>query len=79
MRIDAAGRLVNPKQVRSRLGLEAGAELELEEVGDHVELRPIGREVWLDESGDRPVFRAVGDVPTLTAAEVRELMDEFRR
>lgn len=78
--IDAAGRLVIPKQVRARLGLEAGAELELDEVGDHVELRAAGREVWLAEASDgRPVLRAQPDAPRLTDEEVRLLIEQQRR
>ncbi|MGH3612249.1 MAG: AbrB/MazE/SpoVT family DNA-binding domain-containing protein [Pseudonocardia sp.] len=61
--IDAAGRVVIPKQVRERLGFVAGSTLELDELGDHVELRPAGREVWIDESGDKPVARAGVDAP----------------
>lgn len=38
--IDRAGRLVVPKQLRDRLGLAAGTEVEIEAVGDAVVLRP---------------------------------------
>lgn len=78
--IDAAGRLVIPKQVRARLGLEAGSELELDEVGDHVELRPAGRGVRIEEAADgRPVARATDEVPKLTDEEVRLLIEQQRR
>ena len=78
--IDAAGRLVIPKQVRARLGVEAGSELELDEVGDHVELRPVGREVRIEEATDgRPVAHAEGEVPKLTDEEVRLLVEQQRR
>lgn len=78
--MDAAGRLVIPKQVRARLGVEAGSELELDEVGDHVELRPVGREVRIEEGTDgRPVARATGEAPKLTDEEVRLLIEQQRR
>ncbi|WP_300007833.1 AbrB/MazE/SpoVT family DNA-binding domain-containing protein [Pseudonocardia sp.] len=77
--IDAAGRVVIPKQVRDRLGLTAGSELELDELGDHVELRPAGRDVWIDRSDGRPVARAAADAPRLTADDVRTLVDRQRR
>lgn len=77
--IDAAGRLVIPKQVRARLGLEAGSALELDEVGDHVELRPAGREVRIEELDGRPVARTDDGVPPLTTDDVRRLVDLQRR
>jgi len=77
--IDAAGRVVIPKQVRDRLGLAAGSTLELEQVGDHVELRPVGREVWIDDSDGRLVARTAPDAPRLTARDVRDLVDRQRR
>ena len=77
--VDAAGRIVIPKQVRDRLGITPGTTLELDELGDHVELRPAGREVWIDRSGQRPVARTAADAPRLTAADVRELSERQRR
>jgi AbrB family looped-hinge helix DNA binding protein len=78
--IDAAGRVVIPKQVRARLGLEPGSELELDEVGDHVELRPAGRKAWIAEAADgRFVARSDADVPKLTDEEVRLLLEQQRR
>ncbi len=69
-----------PKQVRSRLGLEAGSELELEELGDRVELRVVGREVRIEEAADGlPVARAQSDVPALTDEDVRLLIEQQRR
>lgn len=77
--IDAAGRVVIPKQVRERLGLTAGSTLELDELGDHVELRPEDRDVRIDRADGRPVARAPGDAPRLTADDVRTLVDRQRR
>ncbi len=77
--VDAAGRVVIPKQIRERLGITPGSALELDEVGDHMELRPAGREVWIDRSGARPVARTDVDAPRLTAADVRELAERQRR
>lgn len=77
--IDAAGRIVIPKQVRERLGLAAGSTLHLDELGDHVELRPAARDIRIDRSGARPVARAASDAPRLTADDVRDLVERQRR
>lgn len=47
--IDNAGRIVLPKPIRERLGLEGGDELELEETAEGVVLRVAGREPALRE------------------------------
>jgi AbrB family looped-hinge helix DNA binding protein len=49
VRIDNAGRLVLPKQVRERHGLAPGSELELAEVTDEIRLRPVPAEPPLKE------------------------------
>ncbi len=77
--VDAAGRVVIPKQVRDRLHIGPGSTLELDELGGHVELRPVGREVWIDRSGVRPVARTAEDAPRLTSDAVRELTERLRR
>lgn len=40
LQVDAAGRIVLPKPVRTRYGIKPGVELELEEAGDAIVLRP---------------------------------------
>ena len=40
--MDHAGRMVIPKQLRDRLNLVAGTELEIEAVGDRLQLRKVG-------------------------------------
>ncbi len=47
--IDAAGRVVVPKQLRIRLGLTGGTEVEVGERDGAVEIRPVGREVILSQ------------------------------
>lgn len=39
--IDAAGRLVLPKQIRDQHGLHAGSELEVEDAGTEIRLQPV--------------------------------------
>jgi len=77
--IDAAGRLVIPKQLRERLGLVGGSEVEIEERDGQLEIRVADRPVVIDDSGPRPVLRAPSDVPPLTLAEVRSLVEGARR
>lgn len=43
LRIDKAGRIVLPKNIRDRLRLRAGSSLEIEEGPDGIVLRPIGK------------------------------------
>jgi AbrB family looped-hinge helix DNA binding protein len=39
-RVDEFGRIVIPKAIRTRLGLERGSVLEIDELGDGIVLRP---------------------------------------
>lgn len=42
LRMDKAGRVVLPKPLRDRLGLRDGSDLEVEETGDGIVLKPLG-------------------------------------
>lgn len=75
LKIDRAGRLVIPKPVREQLGLEAGAELEMEQSGDRIALIPVRSTgpltkehgVWVWRTGVR-----------LTAAETEDVLERVR-
>lgn len=76
--IDAAGRVVIPQAVRSRLGLQAGTRIELEETDGAVLLRPVSR-VRIETGADGlPVVRASAGAPPLDADEVRRVIEETR-
>lgn len=45
--LDRFGRLVVPKDIRNRLGLRPGAEVELDEHGNEIILKPVEREAPL--------------------------------
>lgn len=73
--IDKAGRLVIPRQLRDRIGLAEGGEVELALDGAGVRIEPIsGRD--LKEVGDLLVIPATGT--PVTGAAVRELIDADR-
>ncbi|MDQ6641378.1 MAG: AbrB/MazE/SpoVT family DNA-binding domain-containing protein [Actinomycetota bacterium] len=77
--IDAAGRIVVPKAMRRRLGLEGPAEVQIELRDGAVEIRPEGREVQLVTGEDgRPLLRAPQGTPPLTDEDVRRMIDESR-
>ncbi len=79
--IDDAGRVVIPKALRHQLGLVGGTVIEIVERGGALEIRPADRAVTVDDTGDRPVLRAVGavgEVPPLSVGDVRTLVEQSR-
>jgi AbrB family looped-hinge helix DNA binding protein len=77
--VDRAGRVVIPKRMRDRLGLGAGVAITIDDVGDHLEIRPTGASARLVERGGRMVFTAEVPVRALTDRQVRELLEDERR
>jgi AbrB family looped-hinge helix DNA binding protein len=73
--IDKAGRLVIPRQLRDRIGLSGGGEVELELDGAAVRIEPVSG-VELKEVGQLLVIPATGT--PMTAAAVQELIDAER-
>jgi AbrB family looped-hinge helix DNA binding protein len=59
--IDAAGRVVIPKPLRDKLGLQAGSTLEVLETSDGVTLKPADRKESLERIGSLLVY--TGEVP----------------
>ncbi len=62
--IDRFGRVVVPKDIRDRLGLKPGAEIEIDEQGNEVVLKPVERETPLKLEEGVLVFtgNATGDL-----------------
>jgi len=56
VRVDKAGRIVLPKPMRNRLGLKAGAQLEICEGPDGVVLKPAARGSSLVKRNGRWVY-----------------------
>ncbi|MBL8930035.1 MAG: AbrB/MazE/SpoVT family DNA-binding domain-containing protein [Kineosporiaceae bacterium] len=73
--IDAAGRLVIPKQLRDRLGLVPG-EVEVESDGADLRVRPIAVDDLADDDGWL-IVPPVGSV--VTDADVQALRDADQR
>jgi AbrB family looped-hinge helix DNA binding protein len=78
--IDAAGRVVIPKQLRQAAALEPGQELEIVERDGRIEIQPVSAPMTLVE---RDGFLAAevteGEPPTMTTEEVRDLIERTRR
>jgi AbrB family looped-hinge helix DNA binding protein len=77
--IDRFGRVLIPKRVRDDLGLQPGTVLQIEEVGQSVQLKPLAEANVLAEVGGILVFtgRAVGDVAAAAAAVRAERLDDL--
>jgi AbrB family looped-hinge helix DNA binding protein len=78
--IDAAGRVVIPKQLRRAASLEPGQELEITERDGRIEIEPVSTPMRLVE---RDGFLAAelpeDDAARLSADEVRGLLEQTRR
>ncbi len=78
--IDAAGRVVIPKQLRSAAALEPGQELEIIERDGRIEIEPVSAPMRLVErDGFLAAESDAADGDTLTVDEVRDLLERTRR
>ncbi len=77
--IDAAGRVVVPKALRSQLDLTAGTELDIRVVDDRLELTRPPLEARLQERDGLLVAVPVAAVEPLTDADVRAALEKVRR
>lgn len=76
--IDAAGRLVVPKPLREELGFSPGTMLEVRAVDGHLEVVVPSRGVRVVD-GPHGVHLAAGGADTLSAEQVRDVMERGRR
>jgi AbrB family looped-hinge helix DNA binding protein len=77
--IDAAGRIVVPKPLREALGLRPGQPLEIR-VGDgRLEIEIAATPMKLHKRGKGVVAVPQGDLPPLTADQVRQTLERVRR
>ncbi len=77
--IDGAGRIVVPKSLRQELRLTGGQDLEIVARDGHLEVSVPSTVVRLERRDGVPVAVADMELPTLTAAQVRETLERIRR
>ncbi len=77
--IDSAGRVVVPKELRQRLGLDGGAVIEIRERDGRVEIEPAPTAMSLEEHDGDPVAVPEDDLPPLTDDIVRATIERTRR
>lgn len=77
--IDAAGRLVIPKAMRQAAGIGAGTEVEVFESNGTLVIAPTYAPLCLVDTPDGTVaVPTKGDLPVLTAAQVRAALEAVR-
>lgn len=77
--IDAAGRLVVPKALRSALGLKAGQILEIRAGDGRLEVEVAPTPMTLKRKGKGVVAVPSHELPPLTADQVRDTLERVRR
>ncbi len=77
--IDAAGRIVIPKELRDRLGLGHGRLLEIRETDGRIEIEAAATPMSLVRRGRGYVAVADRELPPLTDDLVRETLERTRR
>ncbi|MFN2377377.1 MAG: AbrB/MazE/SpoVT family DNA-binding domain-containing protein [Candidatus Binatia bacterium] len=77
--IDAAGRVVIPKEIRDRLGLTGGRPVIIRERDGHIEIEPSPTTMSLVPGRHGPVAQPGEVLPPLTDEIVRETLERTRR
>lgn len=77
--INAAGRLVIPKEIRRQAGIEAGMVLDIRCEDGRIEIEPAVLPVRLIREGTFLVAVLDGDVEPLTVEEVEQTLEALRR
>jgi len=77
--IDAAGRIVIPKDLRDALGITGPAEVEVALVDGHLEIDVPPTPVRLERRGRGLVAVTDAEMPVLTGEMVRDALERTRR
>lgn len=77
--IDSGGRVVIPKAIRDASGLTAGADVDVQLRDGIIEIAPAPVEMRLVTTGTGVVIQAEQEIPVLSGADVREVLEQTRR
>ncbi len=77
--VDAAGRIVVPKQMREALGMRPGQELEIRASDGKLEIEIAPTPMQLRRRGKHSVAVPRQKLPPLTVDQVRETLERVRR
>ena len=77
--IDAAGRVVIPKELRERVGLDRRKPIEIRERDGRIEIEPAAIAMSLRRRKGGPVAVPEEDLPPLTDEIVRDALERTRR
>lgn len=80
VKIDAAGRIVIPRQMRRRLGVEGAGEVEINDRADRLEIRPAPTPMRTARSSSGVlVLQPEQELPTMTGDAVRDAVERTRQ
>jgi AbrB family looped-hinge helix DNA binding protein len=77
--IDSAGRIVIPKPLWDRLGLDQGRVVDIRERDGRIEIEPASTPMALTRRAGGPVAVPEGPLPPLTDELVRATLERTRR
>ncbi len=77
--IDAAGRVVIPKELRDHLGLFSGRPVEIRERDGHIEIEPAATPMSMVRRSGGTVAVPDEELPPLTDEIVRDTLERTRR
>lgn len=77
--IDAAGRMVLPKQLREELGISGPAKVEVVSADGHLELSIPDTPAYVEMREGLAVIVPDAPVPAMTAEDVRKALEAVRR